>query len=229
MTQAKKQHTTRGVTFIEMIIVMAIFGLIAGVTIFNYRKFSDNVSLQNVTQNVALAITRAQRTAISGALPVFDTTENALSTVGTTWAPSYGVHVHRDIPSQFFYFFDINDDAYDYLDTDSGRYTYDDPGGALSCDLTSIDSECLDALTFPPGYQVSAICLNQNYSQIGDSSDCVSALFVDVVFTRPEPNPVIVSDLSGISIESATIYIREETSAKQKAVTIYATGQVQVK
>lgn len=223
----KHKKTNTGITFIEMIIVMAIFAFIAGVTLFSYRKFSDNVKVQNVMQDVALAITRAQRTAIAGAIP---REASILQDVGMSWAPSYGVHISMQIPTQLLYFLDLNDDAIDNQDQDQGRYLYEDPGGLDSCDLESLSTECLDQLNFPQNYVFNGICINQPYSDLGQS-DCSggqSASWVDIVFTRPEPAPVITTDIAG-PISSVTLYILETSSGTQKTVTVYATGQVQVK
>ena len=64
----KKWYTqqNQGMTFIELIVIISLFGIIASVVLFNSRDFSSNISLQNLSQDIALTIKRAQTTSASG-------------------------------------------------------------------------------------------------------------------------------------------------------------------
>src|SRR6187551_3624134 len=65
-TMQNKIQTNRGMTFIELVVVIGIFATIAGVVLFNFTGFSTNISLNNLAQDIALRIKNAQSEAISG-------------------------------------------------------------------------------------------------------------------------------------------------------------------
>jgi prepilin-type N-terminal cleavage/methylation domain-containing protein len=77
---------TRGFTFVEIIVVLAIVGIMSTVIIAQYRNFESSTILRNLAYDVALTIREAQVLAIS--------TSNINS--GNTYAGggqnSYGVH-----------------------------------------------------------------------------------------------------------------------------------------
>ena len=46
----------QGLTFIELIVVLSIVSVIAGVILFKFSDFSNNITLQNLSQDIALRI-----------------------------------------------------------------------------------------------------------------------------------------------------------------------------
>ena len=70
-----------GFTLIEMITVVAIFAVMAGIVLFSGSKFNDTVTLENLTPDVALSIRDAQVKAISG---------STTSPFGEHFPPPYG-------------------------------------------------------------------------------------------------------------------------------------------
>ena len=53
-----------GMTLIELMVVLVIFIIVAGLTIFDYSKFRSTASLQNLADDIALSVRRAQNYAI---------------------------------------------------------------------------------------------------------------------------------------------------------------------
>ncbi len=109
-------HDSRGFTFVELIVVIAIFGILSSVVLFNYGNFNSAITLQNLAHDIALQIDQAQKTAISGQnnvlLPSFSSSPGPGG-----FSPRYGVYfenpgssVNIDDPSkQFIYFTDLPD------------------------------------------------------------------------------------------------------------------------
>lgn len=62
------KNYSRGVTLIEMMVVLAIFGILLSIVVFNYNKFTDDTVLTNMAYEVALSVREAQLfgTAVKG-------------------------------------------------------------------------------------------------------------------------------------------------------------------
>jgi len=63
--QKKTFVNTAGFTLIEFIVIISIFAIVASIALFNFSGFSSNISLANLTHDVALAIRGAQVYGIS--------------------------------------------------------------------------------------------------------------------------------------------------------------------
>lgn len=68
------KNYSRGVTLIEMMVVLAIFGILLSIVVFNYNKFTDDTVLTNMAYEVALSVREAQLfgTAVKGQTREFD-------------------------------------------------------------------------------------------------------------------------------------------------------------
>lgn len=97
----KKIKFNRGMTYVELIVVLGIFSVLLSVVLFDYQKFQGRIDVRNLTNQVAMSILSAQKDAISGRL-------NANS---FSLKPAYGVYF--DIASNnksYTYFADLNND-----------------------------------------------------------------------------------------------------------------------
>ena len=54
-------RSNKGMTFLEMVVILSIFGTISGIVLFNYREFGSNVEMQNISNDIALRVVEAQR------------------------------------------------------------------------------------------------------------------------------------------------------------------------
>lgn len=101
--KVKRHKLNKGMTYVELIVVLAIFAVISSVVMFNYGNFQAKVDIKNLGSDIALKIVEAQKSSLSGLLP-------ALS-YGPDWKPSYGVYFDITTPTlskQFIYFADLN-------------------------------------------------------------------------------------------------------------------------
>jgi len=140
MLNFKKIKFNRGMTYVELIVVISIVALLSTVSIFNYGKFQDQVDMKNLANDVALKITEAQKNSIAGRIPV--------TGAPSTWRPSYGVYFDINNDKIFNTFTDINTDK---------KYTC--PG-----------SECTNAINITKGNYISFVdyYLNDNPTPIND-------------------------------------------------------------
>ena len=78
------RNSQKGMTLIELVVVLAIFAVLSGVAIFNYGGLQTKVDLTNLANDIALQVVQAQNSASSGLLPT--------QSHDTPWKPSYGVY-----------------------------------------------------------------------------------------------------------------------------------------
>ena len=116
----KKYALSRGMTYVELIVVLAIFGTMSSILLFRYGDFDKQISLQNTAQDIAIQIITAQKSAISGKIPNVGEAGSTIinNPVNTNydpalplWKPAYGVFLNISDPSNFVYFIDV--DGYD--------------------------------------------------------------------------------------------------------------------
>ncbi len=88
-------------TYVELIVVLSIFAVLSTVVVFNYNDFQAKVDIKNLASDVALKAVEAQKSSLSGVLPLAGYNP-------VTWKPSYGVYFDLSVPKQFIYFTDLN-------------------------------------------------------------------------------------------------------------------------
>lgn len=199
----RQARYTKGYTFLELIIVMAIFAIISSVVVFNFRGFSTNISLQNTTSDIALQLKEAQSDAIAGRL------NEAINTLTTQYfKPSYGIHFSTDTPSDFIKFTDlpIKDGMYANLNQ--------------NCDGSN--PECLKQVKINGFDTISSLCVHQIGNPVADCS--ISNL--DISFERPFPDAIIVADNDPSNVyNDAEIVITSSTGVNRKII-INAVGNI---
>lgn len=203
-------RTRAGFTIVEMVIVAVIFSMIAAVVLFNIRQYSNNVSLESLTQDVALAIRNVQVEAVSGRY------------VGTafTTAPSYGLYFDlTEDNTSFVHFADFNNNTIYDGDTDTG-----------TCGVGS--NECLEVLTLQEGYTfdcIKATTFDVPSETIGACNTDAAIDTYAITFTRPESYPTSTnSQLDGYAQYADTqIFIKNPAGARGE-IHLWSTGQVEV-
>ncbi|HEV7702061.1 MAG TPA: type II secretion system protein [Candidatus Paceibacterota bacterium] len=189
-----------GMTYIEIIVVLAIFSLLSGVVIYNYGGFQAKVDIKNLASDIALKVVEAQKSSLSGLLPE--------ASVSSTWKPSYGVYfnlVTKGGPNHFTYFVDIDQD------------------GELYDQNCSLHAECLDRITITRDNIISS--LEAFYS---DTEKSTSLEDLTITFSRPSSGAVIKSntpfdpDISYVQINMVS------PNGTAGVVKLYPSGRIQV-
>ncbi len=219
----------RGVTYIELIIVISIFSILAGTLLLNFTRFGRNITLQNLAQDIALQINQAQKDAISGR------TNDVLATcdrLTRDCAPRYGVYLttyadgsnnviagYGGTPGKTLLTF------FDYMlePTVPDNMLHN---GYPACG-TGLGTECLDNISLGQGNYISEIC-------VGIENECTEDITGDyglnIVFKRPFPDAIITTDVSsGAVYNYAKITVSSPNSdTASKDIIVTGLGQISV-
>jgi prepilin-type N-terminal cleavage/methylation domain-containing protein len=196
---SKKQSFSRGMTFIELVVVIGIFATVAGVVLFNFTGFSTNISVNNLAQDIALRIKNAQTQAISGSFaPGFISPH----------VPAYGVSFTLSATDSFKYFADLDNDT------------------LLTGSICGANEECLEQVSISTGDRIEALCVNEQ-SGFPNCGSSVNDLAIS--FKRPFPDSIIstLSLATRASISDAEIHVISP-KGERKTIIVWATGQVSV-
>ena len=233
--EAKIRDTSRvnnaGMTFIELIVVLGIFAAVAATVLFNYRGFSNNVSLQNLAQEVALQIKRAQTDAVSGKTPALSVVQlpNINNLLSLDWTPSYGVAFDKEeYPGSLFFYFnkDVGSSSeikLDFLDIENGSYS--SPCGNFQT------SGCLEELLLPANVVIDMICFD--FTTIVPQGDCSDADGVEgdtahISFTRPRGNASIMEFDDGDY--NGNVFVRLTTvDGGKRYIAVWESGYISIK
>lgn len=203
----------KGMTLIELLVVLSIFLVLTSITIFDYDSFYSSVSIQNLTNDIALSIRKAQSYAIG--------VREVNYTAGFDYG--YGIHFVVDENSNpiagsnksFIIFSDISgNDEYNY--TSSGI-----------CGSLSSTNECEEILSINSLDYVSAVWIDNKKKNKG---------ILDIVFKRPNPDAIFCykeettsnckKDISYVKIEISNGLSAEKEIIK--TITVWNTGQIGV-
>ncbi len=202
-----KNKYVSGMTLVELIVVISIFVIVSVTVLFNYGGFRNSVTVQNLADDIALTIRRAQ----SFAIGVRSAESSAFNT-------GYGIHFSTlaqggntlsGSNKAFVLFADISGDK---------LYTY--PAGNASCGSPSVTNECVDMLSITSADTIQSIC-------VGAICTYTTA---DISFIRPNPDAVNRICVGGICTHSSVdIVIKDALGQNTKTITIYNVGQISVK
>ena len=218
-------------TVVEMLVVVGIFVMISGVILFNSKSFSSSANLQNVMQDLALAIRKAQGYSLGfqtpsvagGTITGFGVYFGDTQTTNSAWQKKYAIYA------------DFND---------SGVGAYNASGSSCGTSSLAAGSECLEVLNMTTGEKISNICLSYNgtsnqMSGAVTGTSCVgTGDAVTMYFNRPKPDAQFCWFKSGSSTCTTTVSsnaisdVSIEVTAlnnSKKMVTVWNTGQIGIK
>ncbi len=210
----KKYHLSRGMTYVELIVVLAIFGTMSSILLFKYGDFDKQISLQNTAQNIALQIITAQKSAIAGKIP---NTGEAGSTIINNpvnlnydtalplWKPTYGMFFSISDPSSFVYLIDS------YSDYSFTFFDVNDP------------TKVIKKIPIDKNNKILSIC---TFEDQNSTSDC-STNTLNIYFKRPNSNAIIFDD-QFITKFKAEITISDTEGRLKKVINIYSSGKVEI-
>ncbi len=222
-----KNKYNGGVTMIELLVVIFIFMVISGITIFDYGKFKSSQSVQNVADDIALSVRKAQGYAIgvhSATTGSFDVGYGAHFTLKTTAVGNQ----YSGTNKSFVLFADMGDAS---TTTQDKMYNYNN----ATCGTSSIGNECIESLTISGTDKIKGM----RYYVSGAWVDVTSTVdgTLDIVFKRPNPEPIFcykttVSKTScdaKAGISAVEIIISSGTVPEtNKTITISNSGQISV-
>ena len=196
----------RGMTYVELIVVLSIFSMMSAFSIYNYNTFQNKVDIKNLANDIALKLFQAQNSAVSGKLPLL---------APVPWKPSYGIYFNLNpvgAPNTggdvFYYFADLDQDkVFDY-----GVYS-NCPSG-----------ECLEKINITKGNYIARVA-----SYAGGVGTALTDE-VHITFTRPSQTATF-SDKNGIPFSPVPEYIEIQLASPSGITTrvkIYPSGRIQL-
>jgi len=191
-----------GFTLLELIVVIAIFGVLTTIVIFNYSDFESNIVTTNMAYEVALSVRQAQVFGL-GVRGIEDNTN-----LGRDFNNSYGLYfnIQSGASSEYTFYADTSTAG-----SNAGKYD--------SGDKTLVQN------VLGRGIKISAI----NY---GDTEgQCTSANHMSVSFRRPNPDALIVKDNANQAagfVQLTLLSPKGNNPDFQKYVVIRSSGQISV-
>jgi len=230
----KDKLKNKGFTLVELTVVIAILGIVSSIILFNYNNFNAGVSLENLSQEIALTIRKAQVSTIGiSGVNVPDGFGGEVRQF-----PSYGVHLYLPANSSsltegnkksFIYFADLgtpSDKIYNQTDPTNCGESY------LSTSATS-PNECLDIMNIVSTDEISGFCLTDSTNSQNCYLNSSNSPAIDIAFIRPNPEAYFNCTINGApcvnsGISSVSIMLKSAMSTKTKTVTVWNTGQISV-
>ena len=177
-----KFKSKRGMTYVELIVVLSIFAIMSTVVLFDYNKFQERVEIKRLANQIALKFVEAQKSAMAGKIPT-----NFLFGV---YKPSYGLYFNIDnlTNKTFVYFTDLDahEDVSNNNQISQNGYDFNNPG-----------SETIQTIQITKGNYIERIDVNGSPVKIGRS----------FLFTRPfsnmkcyDSNGSLISNFSSVEI-----------------------------
>lgn len=217
-----KPRLQAGVTLIEMLVVVGIIALMSAVMMFNYSDFSTNVSVRNLSQEIALSVRKAQtyatsvRTLEGSGLP-----SDTFQGYGISFSDSSTDPKNNLTPwnRQFILFADTDTD----IPVPPQISKYDSLGASNCGNPSSSNGECLESFGIVSADKIDSICI--------DNKPCVKGTRVDITFRRPSPDAIICQVTPTATCQNISYVTVNLLSAKglKRSVQIWNTGQIAVK
>ncbi len=176
----------KGMTYVELIVVLGIFAVLGGSVLLNYKSFQSKVDIKNLANDIAIKLVEAQKSSTSGKW-------NTLAPVN--WSPSYGLYFHAtSTPKSFISFADLDQNKnYDGLGVCPGN-------------------ECLERVSILKGNSISSLKI---FYQDGTSTQILNDLHVTFTRPDPGATFMSTTPL-GASINYLEITISSPQSLTAK-------------
>ncbi len=226
-----------GFTLYELLISAAIISLIAGIVIYNHKRFETDIEITNLSYRIALTAREAQVYSVS--------VKPFTGAAGQNFQTSYGLHFNKNTDNSFIFFADNDDNGvYNQAVTD---------GNATDCS-TDDDTECVEKISIGRGNVITGWCAilwtnnpgDQEQPCINIKDDANPLGSLDIRFKRPDPDAIfqvfpdgdysegkgvemLCSTASGVEKNcSGWAICLKSPQGRQKRVVVYETGQISV-
>lgn len=196
----KKRNLEKGFTLLELLVVIALMGIIYSVTLSNYNGMNKSIELQNTAYNVALSIRETQVYGINKKL------DSGSFSDGDSYP--FGLQIDTENDTEIIIFKDRNptDNNFD---------------GGCHSDIR----ECERLIRFNGGNHISGLRVK---SAGGGWVDFSGKL--NILFKRPNPDAKIVDDSDSTSIYSRVgIKLSSQSGIYKSCVEIGSAGDMTLK
>lgn len=190
--------TTAGFSLIELLVTIAVMGMVAGMVFTQRAGFSQSIGLKNVTQEIALAVRQAQ-------------------VYGVT---SRGSRLNADIDD---FAYSIHFDARPNRNQNFPMYI-DRIGNATYGNNDTL----IDSYQLPSNMQIRYICTGANFSDTACNSYDKNEVIIKFSRPHPDAQILRRSGNAINNAETAVIVIEEVDSGNRRKVIVRASGYITV-
>ncbi len=201
----------RGMTYVELIVVLSIFSSLSAVVMFNYTAFQSRVDVKNLANDIALKVVEAQKFSTSGRIP--PGVQGTAYISNPTLKPSYGIYTNPSADNKIFNFFtDLDQD------------------GIFDTSVCPGTGECLEKVSITKGNTISAV--NPDYPlSVFYHGDTTAYQLSDLTisFIRPNGSAVIKS---ATTLNSNINYVQISVlspKGDQAFVKVYTSGKIEIR
>ncbi len=215
--QIRNSKFKKGMTFIELVVVMSIFTIISSITLFQYKNFQESVDLKSFANDISLKISEAQINAINGKL-ISGVVDPA------TWKPTYGVKFDTSANKKFAYYVNVNSIDY-YCDTPACVPPFNPP-----YHNTLPSEKVIDVYTLNKGFYISDMrAVGQEVSGYCPPEPGGQISNVEFRFIRPNATPIvyIAPPYTCSTLQYVNIVLSSQNGRTSK-IRVHKTGQIQL-
>lgn len=186
----KIENSKKGMTYIELVVVMSIFAIMSAISFSNFKEFQNKIELKNLATKIALKIIEVQKNSVNGKLSPPTPWVQPNPPV-PPWKPSYGVYFDLDLDQNNVY----TDDKSFYIYTDL------DQNGIFDKNFTcpNISGECLEKISLNNGHYIYEVSDNTQQFGLRVTPGLLPELSVN--FTRPSFKPHFSTVIPGSNVE----------------------------
>lgn len=215
---------------IEMIVVLAIFGLLSSVTLYNYGDFDRNITVTNLAYELALTIREAQSYSLS--------VKSEKGNFRINYGVSFFLDGSTNANQSFVFFADKSGaDRNGICHNDSGDLSISANETTCSYSNCTPSHECISSKLLSRNTIIKRVCALSTISTETSAMDYTTGLCkgtdtteLAITFERPDVDAIIYakdgSTLSNNYTEAAILL--EATNGSQRAVVVRNNGQISV-
>jgi prepilin-type N-terminal cleavage/methylation domain-containing protein len=217
------KNPQKGFTLIEMLIVAAIFAVVATILLFQYSNFNTSVAVKDLAEEIGLSVRKAQ---------TYATSVRSVDGGGGNFSdmfPAYGVVFSTNATDSMAYnptqtsFTLFVDTALAGDPNEITNNLFDNQDGI--CGTPSTKDECIEQFCITAGDKIQSLVVVKSGVQ-------TNAQTVDIVFHRPNPDAIIcVPDGSpncSSSIYDGVIITVVSPKNVTHTITVWNTGAIDV-
>jgi prepilin-type N-terminal cleavage/methylation domain-containing protein len=192
----------KGFTLIEILVVIAIMGIMVTVLLFNYKGYGEVTETANIATQISQTVREAQVN--SSSVKVYPPNASGVYTA------SYGAYIEPTNPGKVTFFADCDNDGYDTSGTPC-------PGSS---------SEKILLSTYKNGYKIKNMCGNTTANATSCSAPNNITNPLTVLFKQATLVPIITS--GGVTYSYVEVKVYSPTDTVTKTVKIYSSGQTDI-
>ncbi len=197
-------HKRSGFTLVEFVIIISIFGIMAGIVSFNFSGFRNSAGLNNVTHDIALSIYGIQKKALSGISP-----ETAGIVTGSQISDAlpYGIAFKKSSSGNgfdpTFILFRDNDSDFEFTSISATDLIIDTVQIQTTDSISAI--ETYDGSTYTPVPTVAgdyfSITFKRPWPEVRNLSSNIEHIRITMTSGDNTHKSIIISSIGKISIE----------------------------